>query len=245
MDAVDDAADETVPWRYKNPQCPVIAKQTGKRCKRACAPGKKVCYMHGGASLSGIAHPAYKGRGFQMDLSIERGKALQSILEHDTELINLREQIALLRLRTSDLLKREASGECGSLWDDLLALHADATHEGRAITPEEIRPIIEAGRKNEQTWIEVRQLIQETAKVVGTEGKRRNDMGEVATKDEVRSLVVAIVNIVKDHVTDPAQLAAISRDLSRVLAGPKQPQAETRVIDVTPTPEKPADNPAG
>ena len=49
-------------------QCTAKSKQSGKRCKRPAAPGKRVCYMHGAnagppkGNLNAMIHGAYVDR---------------------------------------------------------------------------------------------------------------------------------------------------------------------------------------
>src|SRR5689334_16584732 len=40
-------------------QC-AAANRAGNRCGRHAEPGRVVCSLHGGKSLQGIAHPAYR-----------------------------------------------------------------------------------------------------------------------------------------------------------------------------------------
>jgi len=54
-------------------RCHAKSKQTGERCKRPAAPGKRVCYMHGArgggvkGNLNGMVHGAYVKRVLNED----------------------------------------------------------------------------------------------------------------------------------------------------------------------------------
>ncbi len=211
------------------PRCNAISKRTRKPCGAAAMQNGK-CYHHGGSTPRGIACANYKGKGYSADLSIERGKALEAIMAEDDTLVSLREDIALIKLRVKDLLQREKSGERGTIWDDLQWEVSQAQAEGRSIAPETLAPLVDAGKSNEGLWREIVALIGDRAKVIGIEGRRQADMGETATKEQMKGAIVWLVNLVKDNaslISDPVErqdfLTAMSKDISRGL-NPRTPE---------------------
>jgi hypothetical protein len=70
-------------------QCKAQSKRSGVGCKRAAVIGKKVCYMHGGASTGPktsngrkrIANAQFK-HGWYSKASLDERKRLQAILSN-------------------------------------------------------------------------------------------------------------------------------------------------------------------
>ncbi len=75
------------PPYYAAPErrCRARSKQTGEQCKQLAVAGRETCHWHGGKSLRGRQHPAYKhgersqrGRA-QMRLVNRLGEALRRL----------------------------------------------------------------------------------------------------------------------------------------------------------------------
>lgn len=149
----------------------------------------------------------------------------------------LDEEIVMLDGRISDLCERLSTGERGTVWDDMQASVGEfqeafdgwrtsqaGEREAKAAalfaSLESIKAIAAKGKETEQAWRDLDAAIHSKAKITAIEAKRMADMGEIATRDEVKTLVLQIVNVVKDHVTDPQTLRLISNDLMPVLGNP-------------------------
>lgn len=91
-------------------QCTATSKRTGERCKRFCAPGKKVCKWHGGASngapkgsKNALKHGAYE--------KITRETMFADEVEYadsvDTDPVSvLEEQLRVLKVKELRIAKR-------------------------------------------------------------------------------------------------------------------------------------------
>src|SRR5690606_21539012 len=85
-------------------QCKATSKQSGQRCKRNAAPGRSVCAMHGGKSPRGMESPNFKTGRYSKDAPSRLNARYVAGLE-DPELCSLRDEIAMLDARTSELFK--------------------------------------------------------------------------------------------------------------------------------------------
>lgn len=191
----------------------------------SCWPirGRARCRMHGGQSLRGPASPAYKhGRyaEFLPDGLRDRYRAALA----DPALLELRDEISLLDGRLGELLARVERGESGELWR-LLGASVDAFAEAsarqdgaamRAILLDQ-RRIIERGRADEAAWREVRNVIQDRRRLVESERKRLVETQQMLSVEQAMSLVAAVTEAVRSHVTDPHTLSAVAEELGRVL----------------------------
>ncbi|HAM58270.1 MAG TPA: hypothetical protein DCQ64_23805, partial [Candidatus Rokubacteria bacterium] len=105
-------------------RCKAKAKSTGKRCAQPVVPGREVCRFHGGKSLRGLAHPNLRHGRFSKDLPTRLVQQYEAALL-DPELIALREELALVTVRESDLLSRVDTGEAGAHWRGIQKALAD------------------------------------------------------------------------------------------------------------------------
>jgi flagellar motility protein MotE (MotC chaperone) len=97
-------------------QCQAKAKSTGKQCRRHAVISRKVCRVHGGATPRGIASPHFKTGRHSRDLPTQlSGRYLEAIT--DAELLSLRDDIALVDTRISELL--DTLPDNPKAWDEI------------------------------------------------------------------------------------------------------------------------------
>lgn len=200
-------------------QCQGKSKQSGAQCKRPAVAGQNVCYMHGGATPSGIALPQTTTGRYSRHLPtrlLERYEQAAS----DGELLVLREDIALLDARLTDVLDAAAKGESGELWNRLKeakrlydsARGKKAEDQRRAVIGQ-ILNLIEDGYKEWQTWKDIRFLLQDRCRLVESERRRIVEMQTMMDAKQANLLFTALAGVVRKHVTDKSVLAAIQADL--------------------------------
>lgn len=200
-------------------QCAAKSKQSGQRCKRQVTPGQSVCYIHGGATPTGLTLPQTTHGRYSKSLPTRMaGRYEQAV--RDTELLALREDVALLDARLEDVLGRVDTGESGHLWQQLI----DAKHEYFKAKPKDkdhaltlLLRLIEEGAADYAAWDDVRSLLDQRRRLVESERKRLVDMQQTLTVEKAMLLVGAIAGIIRSHVSDTAVLQAISTDLDRLL----------------------------
>lgn len=208
-----------------NQRCTAKSKRTGQQCKAFAVPGRSVCRHHGGKTPQGRALPQTTHGRYSKHLPT-RMLASYEQAQHDPELLNLREDIALLDARLSELLKRVDSGESGKLWQDLRAawkvVRNAANDDEKNMAIAELGPLIERGYQDTQAWGEIRAAIEQRRKLVESERKRLIEMQQMMTMSQAQLLIARLYDVVTQHVSDRATLAAIGAGL-QALAGAGEP----------------------
>lgn len=204
--------------------CSGHSKQTGLPCKQPVSPGRTVCYYHGGRTPRGIAHPSTTTGRYSKHLPTRMMERYQEA-QNDADLLALNAELHLLDALLADALKQVATGESARRWralkTALLAL-TDAQRRGDAGAEEThlaaIGALVDAGDADSGARAEVVTLVEARRRLVESEQKRLVAMGQMIGVDRAMTLVGALIDVVRRHVTDRAVLAAVSNDLERVLA---------------------------
>lgn len=200
-------------------QCTAKSKQSGEQCKRSAAIGRSVCAMHGGKSPSGLASSTLTHGRYSKHLPT-RLMARYQEAENDPELLSMRAEIHLLDARLADLLVRVDTGESGHLWEQLVEAKqryhtAPARDKGQALYL--LLDLIDEGAADHAAWQDVRSVLDQRRRTVESERKRLVEMQQNITVERAMLLVGAIAGIIRAHVSDAKQLAAISTDLGALL----------------------------
>jgi len=193
----------------------------GGECKQpALANGR--CHYHGGKSPGGIASPHYRDGRYSKALPQRMREAYTAALD-DPQLLEQREQIAVLDARLLDLLGRVDTGESGALWGRLLDAKVDLIAckrandikgQGDALTL--ILDLISQGHADYRAWGELQSVLEQRKRLIESERKRLVEMQQMVTSQQAMGLISAIIESVKRNVTDRAALAAIQTDFIRL-----------------------------
>lgn len=193
------------------------ATRSGSPCKRAPLPNGR-CNLHGGKSLTGIASPSLRTGRHSRYLParlLDRYNAAVS----DSELLALRDDLALLDARLSDLLERVDSGESGERWTTLQkAWDGYCRFRGSGTTDEIIawhalEDLFEQSATDYAAWGEIHVILEQRRKVSESEQKRLVAMAQVITSEQAMTFVTAIQASIKRHISDPKTLRAIALDM--------------------------------
>lgn len=179
------------------------------------------CRMHRGKAAVGLAVNTYKDGRYSKYLPTRLKERYQEA-RTDPDLLALREDIALVDSRLTDLLKRVDTGESGKLWINL----REAFNEfGKARTKgdvaemtarlAEVEGLILRGLVDYAAWEDVGKTLDRRQKLVESERKRLIEMQQVLSVNQAMVLLSAVVETVRKNVTDRKALAAISSDLAR------------------------------
>jgi len=205
-------------------QCTAKAKSTGKQCTRHAMVGKNVCYVHGGKSLSGVASPSFKTGKYSKYLPARLMERYNDALA-DNNLLELRDQIAVVDARLADLLLRVDTGESGAIWKSLqvtwyemVAARQDGDHAAQAKALNAIGALIKNGFEDNAAWIDIRSTLIMRKQLVESERKRLVEMQQMISAEKAMVLIAAIAGLVKEHVKDRDALIAISEGLTRLVA---------------------------
>lgn len=199
-----------------------MSKRTKRKCRAQAITGSPTCRFHGGYARRGLASPSYKTGKHSKYLPTRLLEHYQTAIA-DSELLALREDIALIDARLVDLLQRVDTGESGSLWQHLQQiskklLAAQANQDSVATTNSitELTELIQQGSSDYQIWREINKLLEQRRKQAESERKRLLDMQQYVSVEQAMILVSGLINSCKTHVKDPKSLAAISQDIARL-----------------------------
>jgi len=191
------------------------------------SPGLR-CRIHGGKSLAGPASPSYKHGRYSRYLPSHLVERYQEAIT-DPELLALRDEIALVDVRLAALLQRIDTGETTSLWSKLLAIHIQMQ---QALAGEDdevfqnafqaLGATIECGGREDDTWIAINRQLEQRRKLVESERKRLVEMQQMITAEQAMILLTAVVDVIRQNVTDRDTLASISTGIKQLVsAGPR------------------------
>ncbi len=201
------------------------AKNRAKeQCGRHAVPGYQVCASHGGKTPRGIASSRFTHGRYSKDLPARLVERYQEAAQ-DPELLQLRDEIAVVNARICDLLTRLDTGESGSLWrslqadaEKLVECRRRGDSSGLADALNSLLEVIRQGHEDYQVWDEIFQSFELMRRLVDTETKRLSTMKQFISVEQVVVMMAALLESVKRNVADKSALAAIARDFDALAA---------------------------
>lgn len=205
-----------------------------RACRKTVLREGDACRLHGGASLSGVAHPNWNG-GRTSKLFRSLPARMQDgfrASRDDPEILNLSNDIAVLDARLLELLGKADTRESGAAWERLadlraafLAAQRRQDQQAMADALADILNLIARGRGDWALWGEVSDLLERRRRLVDSEQKRRVQMQMLVKVEEaglaMDFLADSVREAVLERVGDPdeqrAVLAHFQRALDRVL----------------------------
>lgn len=198
-------------------------KTNGEPCQAWAMEGKTKCRVHGGKTPAGIASPHYKTGRYSKYLPTRLSSQYESA-KNDPALLELREDIALIDARLSDLLQRVETGESGQVWKELGDAYRDlqdAMHAKNTVKTGEALQLIYAlivrGNDDYRAWTEIHEVIEQRRRLVESERKRIVETKQTLTVEQAMLMIGALTNIIRTHVTDRQILSAISGDINKLV----------------------------
>lgn len=194
-----------------------------KYCRAYPIPGKNRCKNHGGASKRGIEAPNYKHGGYSRDMPEKLATRFREF-QGNSELLSLRDDIALTTAGIAEKVASLHTGEAGDLWIEahekwrelLKAIKRQDETESTALMSE-IGRILDSGYHNTLTWKDIHRKQDIKRKLIDSERKRLVDMRQMVTIEELMMVVGALVDSLKKHVHDTQALSYVSADLRKLL----------------------------
>lgn len=205
----------------KRPTCGAKTR-AGTPCKLPPMPNGR-CRFHGGLSLSGVASPRFKHGRYSKYLPAEIAGRFED-LRRDSDLLALRDEIAIVDTRTAELMERLSTGESGEFWkllkgafDELIAARDRKDQESIPLLISEIGELIYKGAETEATWREINDQFERRRRLVESERKRLVEMNQVVRLEQIFILINAVVSVIAKHVDDRNTINAIALDIRRLL----------------------------
>lgn len=205
---------------WKAMQCGAKTR-SGEPCKSPAMKNGR-CRMHGGKHPKGIAHYNYKEGKYSKALP-QRMREAYIDARDDPQLLEQREQIAILDARLLDVLGRVDTGESGALWGrlkerrvELLVAQRANDKTGQADAINAILSLIDQGHSDYRAWSELQGVLEQRKRIIESERKRLVEMQQMVTSQQAMGLISALLESVKRNVTDRAALAAIQNEFIRL-----------------------------
>jgi hypothetical protein len=150
---------------------------------------------------------------------------------HDRELLNMREDVALVDARVADLLSRVDTGEAGKIWtlaltayqEMQIAIRNNDTVKG-AEANTELGALLRKGQNDYRAWDEVGRALEQKRKLIESEQKRQAQEKFLVPITELGLVVQALAAAVRMHVRDVGILQAINADWHRLLDRNPEPR---------------------
>lgn len=230
--------DERHLWR-----CPACGQD--RHCLHDPANGLRgqPCHLHGGRSLKGAAHPSFKGKGFSKYLPAGLSAKFEEA-QADPNLLRLRDEAALLRLRQTELAARIGGEESGAAWAALSDAwdRFEAASQGKdpaamQAALAEIGQVIRRGAGRDAAWNELVRFAHDRAAIVRGEADIAHKMSQVLTMDQANALAMAMGRAVAEEVKDRVILSRIAVKFARLL-GQEPPQRIVEQAEREPQPER-------
>lgn len=194
--------------------------------------GSATCYMHGGASPRGLTAGQFKSGRYSKYLP-ERLRERYDVAQQDPDILVLRDEIALADARLMDLLTRVDAGESGVLWKDLKDLVDQLGKgvetldlDGARSALKGLQEVVLKGYADSTAWEEIRAVLMLREHLVRSERQRLVQMQQMISVEQAMTLIAALTESVRRHVTEPDALRAISADLVRLTAFAARPGAD-------------------
>lgn len=174
---------------FGKPRCQAWSSRKGRQCMGLAMPSGK-CRVHGGSSLKGIASPKLVTGKYSKYLPNRLLDTYTEALE-DTDLITLRNEIALLESRLVDLLSRIDSGESGNIWNALqdktnkmLSAIRSSDADKQRIILSDITNLILRGNSDYTIWKEIQDILDQIRKLKESERRRLIDAQQMITAEQ-------------------------------------------------------------
>ena len=193
-------------------------------------PYNKRCRKHGGKTPHGIQHHNFRDGqhshylGPYLKALPERMLAgVQANLD-DPRLLELEHEIAIVKERAADLMRRVDNGESGHLWKKLKIAFSELQTAHRSGEPalmttalEQMHDLIERGTNDYQGWEEISKQFDRAQRLTESQVKREIEAGKLAPAEQTLLMIKAILFAVRECVTDAAIREAIQRKTNAIL----------------------------
>lgn len=204
------------PRRRLYSPCKVRPNPANGRCTR----------YHSGNAVIGPAHPSYVHGQYSTLFDYLPGHLKQTAeaVIDDEILVQSREEIAVLKAHSRDLLRRGLdTGESGAAWRSMgrwmQALTRALNKENEQDTVEAVRRLQElvmVGVGEGAVWSEYQQVVENARRSKETELTRMKHLSAFIAADRAAAIFQKLMDIVQTHVHDTDVLRLILSDIDRV-----------------------------
>jgi len=202
------------------PECGATTRM-GRTCKQPrMANGR--CKMHGGKTPRGIASPNLKTGMYSKDLPSRLLSRVEAVL-HDPALLSVRNDIALMQAEIGDRLSRIKQGEAEPDFEQILGMAErisrdwqkwDWTRMNAELAS--LKEAIGGEIAQDRAMREVRDLIQEKARLIAQENRLLESRDHSMPIEQVMLLIRALTTAMRRTIRDPDLLTAVDAEFRRI-----------------------------
>jgi hypothetical protein len=173
---------------------------TWRRCASTGIKKNGKCYLHGGASLEGTAHPNFETGLYSKALDGKMLSEFSRYREHQ-ETLHLRDEITLLTVHISEQVQQMSEaggfnvlGQIEDQWREVQEALRNGTTAELNATLEVLGELIEQGGERVEELTELQELIDTKRRLVKDEAKRVKDSQEMLRQSEIDVLRMSMIN---------------------------------------------------
>lgn len=205
--------------------------KSGSPCQLPPVAGRNRCKYHGGKTpVAGPDHPTWKHGRYSKAIP----KGLKSLLEQaasDPDLLNLRDEIAVLQVAIADslaTLENVTSVQVSSLREAAKSVREAEGTDAYDAALASLLTLCESASSASDQWHKIADLAERKARLVSAEHKRSVELEQMIPASRLYALIEFVVQVIRDTVKDRELIVAIGDRLRTVFD-----QAPDRRIDRT------------
>ena len=206
--------------RFDRDACVTRSPAEELRCHRLPEPITGRCYLHGGTTKRGPAHPNYKHGLFSQrytGILASAGRAYDAVQELSTLRSALAINASLLDHKLGEVLAAGPSDatwlEVGRLTTEIERVRDSGDRKRMAALLNTRDELIKTQCSSVRARREVDGLLNTQRKLVDTEERRKDRADVTVSITTFLGFFDMLVEVVRTHVTDPEQRAAIGKAL--------------------------------
>jgi hypothetical protein len=140
----------------------------------------------------------------------------------DPKRLDLDDELALVRARAVDIVRRVDTGESGHLWKKLQAtfdelIRTDDANEQLALI-NELGKLIRQGASDYAAWEEVGKQIDRTQRLAESQRKRTIELQEHIPMEHMHQILLMLLAAIVKYVTDRETRANIQTEFDRAMS---------------------------
>jgi hypothetical protein len=138
--------------------------------------------------------------------------------------MSLRDEIALLDVRSQEVLEGFETGETPSVWEWAVKSFANVLDAAKAKDAKKLADALndhdkalQAGFNRKVVWDDYTKVVNDKSRILQSEWSRLRDMKLLVTNEQVMTLIQSLVSVIHKNIEDQATLDNISKGLAVVL----------------------------
>ncbi len=195
--------------------------RNGGMCQKPPIVGRTRCRNHGGMSLQGADNPHYKTGRYSKYMPDKLWERFQ-LMKDDPNIIDLRENIALLDVRLEQLVERTGEGDFGKGWVTIRRLYDKIQSAIKNGDTDQVKPllddmgdIIHSGENEYKTWKEITEVNEKRVATAKIHQDIVHKQENAIAMDDFMQMVERVLYTLKEEIQDTIMLNRVSGRLAQ------------------------------